>query len=317
MSLFMSRQGNDTDISGFLLVGFAETQQVRLMIFVMLLSLYMITLMTNMTIILILKSDPELNTPMYFFLMHLACLEACYLSVIIPKLLENLLAKTSIISFQGCAMQMFLFLFFGVAECFLLAAMAFDRYVAICYPLRYTIIMSRNVCWRMVTGSYVCGTIVGLVHTTVTFHLPFCGVTVNHFFCEIQPLLELVCGDTFLNEVQVIGVALFAIMLPFLLIILSYMGIIFTITRMPVLESRYKAFSTCSSHLIVVVLFYGTASSMYLKPKSSYSPPVDKVLSFSYTVLTPLLNPIIYSLRNKEIQGALRKLWKKMALQKL
>lgn len=313
----MSRQGNATAFSEFVLVGFAETQQFRLLIFVVLLCLYMVTLITNMMIVVILKSDPALSTPMYFFLMHLACLEVCYMSIIIPKLLENLLAKTTNISFQGCAMQMFLFLFFGVAECFFLAAMAFDRYVAICHPLCYTIVMSRSVCWRMVTGSYICGTIVGLVHTTVTFHMPFCGVTVNHFFCEIQPLLALICGDTFLNEVQVIGVALMAIMLPFLLIILSYIGIIFTITRMPVLENRYKAFSTCSSHLIVVILFYGTASSMYLKPRSSYFPPVDKVLSFSYTVITPLLNPIIYSLRNKEIQRALRKLLKKINLQKL
>uniref|UniRef100_A0A803TA37 Olfactory receptor n=1 Tax=Anolis carolinensis TaxID=28377 RepID=A0A803TA37_ANOCA len=298
---------NATILSGFILVGFTEMHQFHFLIFAVLLSLYMITLMTNTMIILIVKSDPVLNTPMYFFLMHLAFLEACYMSVIIPKLLENLMVKPNVISFLGCAVQMFLFLFFGVAECFLLAAMAVDRYVAICCPLRYTTIMSRNICWKMVTGSYICGTVVGLVHTTVTFRLPFCGVFINHFFCEVQPLLELVCGNTFQNELQVIGIALMAIMLPFLLIILSYIGIIFTIIRMPVLQSRYKAFSTCSSHLIVVVLFYGTASSMYLKPKSSYSPPVDKLLSFSYTVVTPLLNPIIYSLRNKEIQASLRK----------
>nr|XP_060636632.1 olfactory receptor 10C1-like [Anolis sagrei ordinatus] len=307
----MSMEENATILSGFILVGFNETHQFHFLIFALLLFLYIITLMTNTMIILIVKSDPVLSTPMYFFLMHLACLEACYMSVIIPKLLENLMVKPNVISFLGCAVQMFLFLFFGVAECFLLAAMAFDRYVAICCPLRYTTIMSRNICWKMVTGSYVCGTVVGLVHTTVTFSLPFCGVSIDHFFCEVQPLLELVCGDTFLNELQVIGVALMAIMLPFLLIILSYIGIIFTIIRMPVLESRYRAFSTCSSHLIVVVLFYGTASSMYLKPKSSYSPPVDKLLSFSYTVVTPLLNPIIYSLRNKEIRASLRKLLKK------
>ncbi|XP_062994337.1 olfactory receptor 10C1-like [Elgaria multicarinata webbii] len=308
----MSRQENTTNVSGFILVGFDETQEFHVLIFSVLLSLYIITLITNSLIILLVKSDPMLNTPMYFFLMHLAYLEACYMSVIIPKLLENLLVNPAVISFWGCAMQMFFFLFFGVAECFLLAVMAFDRYIAICHPLRYTTIMNRSVCWKMVTGSYICGIVVGLVHTTVTFHLPFCGVIVDHIFCEIQPLLELVCGDTFLNEVQVIGVAMMAIMLPFLLIILSYIGIIFTIIRMPVLESRYKAFSTCSSHLIVVTLFYGTASSMYLKPKSSYSPSVDKLLSFSYTVVTPLLNPIIYSLRNKEIQGSMRKLWKKI-----
>ncbi|XP_028558784.2 olfactory receptor 10A3-like [Podarcis muralis] len=313
----MSRQENATTLSAFILVGFSETHKFHVLIFVVLLSLYIITLMINSLIILLVKSDPMLNTPMYFFLMHLASLEGCYMSVIIPKLLENLLVNATFISFMGCAMQMFFFLFFGVAECFLLAAMAFDRYVAICHPLHYTIIMRRNVCWIMVTGSYICGTAVGLVHTTVTFRLQFCGVIINHFFCEIQPLLELVCGDTFLNEVQVIGIALMAIMLPFVLIILSYMGIIFAIMGMPVLERRYKAFSTCSSHLIVVILFYGTSSSMYLKPKSSYSPPLDKLLSFSYTVVTPLLNPIIYSLRNKEMQGALIKLWKKRVLVKV
>ncbi|XP_044295625.1 olfactory receptor 10C1-like [Varanus komodoensis] len=310
----MSRQENASVLSGFLLIGFEETHKFHLLIFAVLLSFYVGTLVINTLIILIVKTDPMLNTPMYFFLMHLAYLEVCYMSVTIPKLLENLLVNPASISFWGCAMQMFFFLCFGVAECFLLAVMAFDRYIAICHPLRYTVIMNRNVSWKMVTGSYICGIVVGLLHTTVTFHSSFCGVIIDHFFCEIQILLELVCGNTYLNEVQVIGVAFFAVALPFLLIILSYIGIIFTIAGMPVLESRHKAFSTCSSHLIVVTLFYGTASSMYLKPKYSYSPPVDKLLSFSYTVATPLLNPIIYSLRNKEIQGALKKLCKKIYL---
>lgn len=284
------------------------------LIFAVLLFLYIFTLIINALIILIVKSEPRLNTPMYFFLMHLAFLEACYMSVTIPKVLENLIVKPMFISFLGCATQLFLFLFFGVAECFLLAAMALDRYVAICHPLRYMNIMSGSICWTMVIGSYACGTFVGLIHTTVTFRLPFCDVVINHFFCEVQPLLELVCGDTFLNEVQVIVVAILAIMVPFLLIILSYIGIIFTIIGMTSVERRYKAFSTCSSHLIVVTLFYGTACSMYLKPKSIYFPPVDKLLSFSYTIATPLLNPIIYSLKNKAIQEALRRLWQKITL---
>ncbi|XP_053120590.1 olfactory receptor 10C1-like [Hemicordylus capensis] len=310
----MNSQENVTAISCFILAGFPEAHKFRFLIFSVLLSLYIITLMTNILIILTVKSDPILNTPMYFFLMHLAYLEVCYMSVIIPKLLETLLVDSEVISFLECAIQMFLFLFFGVAECFLLAAMAFDRYVAICHPLRYMTIMSRSTCWKMVTGSYIFGSIVGLIHTTVTFQLPFCGVVINHFFCEIQPLLGLVCNDTFINEVQVIGVAMLAIMLPFFLIILSYTGIIITLTGMSSLGSRHKAFSTCTSHLIVVILFYGTAGSMYLKPKSCYSPSVDKLLSFSYTIATPLLNPIIYSLKNKEIQGALKKLRRKMVL---
>lgn len=305
----MSNQENATVWSGFILVGFAEVHKFHFLIFAVLLCFYIITLITNTLIILIVKSDPMFNSPMYFFLMNLACLEACYMTVIIPKLLENLLVKPTVISFVGCAMQMFFFLFFGVAECFLLASMAIDRYIAICYPLRYSIIMNRNVCLKMVTGPYICGAIVGLLHTTITFSQPFCGVTINHFFCEIQPLLELLCGDTFLNEVQVIGVAMLAIMVPFLLILLSYTGIIFTIIGMSSIESKYKTFSTCSSHLIVVILFYGTACSTYLKPKSNYSPVLDNILSFSYTVVTPLLNPIIYSIRNNEIKGALSKLW--------
>ncbi|XP_066485482.1 olfactory receptor 10C1-like [Tiliqua scincoides] len=310
----MSSHENFTTPSRFILVGFPEAHKFHFLIFAVLLFLYIFTLMINFLIILTVKSEPRLNTPMYFFLMHLACLEACYMSVTIPKLLENLILKPTVISFLGCAMQMFFFLFFGVAECFLLAAMALDRYVAICHPLRYMIIMSRRVCWTMVIGSYTCGTVVGLVHTSVTFRLPFCGVVINHFFCEVQPLLELVCGDTFLNEVQVIGVAILAIMVPFLLIILSYSGILFAIVGMSSIESRYKAFSTCSSHLIVVTLFYGTACSMYLKPKSIYFPPVDKLLSFSYTIATPLLNPIIYSLKNKAIQEALRRFCQRMTL---
>ncbi|XP_077169616.1 olfactory receptor 10C1-like [Paroedura picta] len=305
----MNNQDNVTAWSGFILVGFSEFHKFHPLIFGLLLCLYIITLITNMLIVLLVKSDPLFNSPMYFFLMNLACLEACYMTVIIPKLLENLLVRPTVISFVGCAMQMFFFLFFGVAECFLLASMAIDRYIAICHPLRYSIIMNRNICLKMVTGPYLCGAVVGLVHTIVTFSQPFCRVVINHFFCEIQPLLELLCGDTFLNEVQVIGVAMLAIMVPFLLILLSYTGIIFTIVGMSSMESKYKAFSTCSSHLIVVILFYGTACSTYLKPKSNYSPALDNILSFSYTVVTPLLNPIIYSIRNKEIKGAMIKLW--------
>uniref|UniRef100_A0A8C3S5C1 Olfactory receptor n=1 Tax=Chelydra serpentina TaxID=8475 RepID=A0A8C3S5C1_CHESE len=295
---------------------FADHPELIWVLFVVflsvLLSLYILTLMANTLIIMIINVDHTLQTPMYFFLTHLSCLEVCYMSVIIPKMLENMLVEKMGISFVGCAMQMFFFLFFGVAECFLLAAMAFDRYVAICNPLCYMAIMSSSVCGKLVVGSYACGTIVSLVHTIITFSSPFCGLLINHFFCEIQPLLELLCGDTFLNEVQVIVVAVFAIVVPFLLVILSYVCILSTILKMPSAESRLKAFSTCSSHLVVVTLFYGSASFMYLRPKSTYSPPVDKLFSLSYTIVTPFLNPMIYSLRNEEVKGAIRKLWRKM-----
>ncbi|KAM9119081.1 olfactory receptor 10C1-like [Pangshura tecta] len=303
---------NHTAVSGFILLGFSEFHNLHLLLFTVLLFLYILTLMANTLIIMIINADRTLQTPMYFFLTHLSFLEVCYISVIIPKMLENVLVEKMGISFVGCAMQMFFFLFFGVAECFLLAAMAFDRYVAICNPLCYVVIMSSSVCRKLVVGSYVCGTIVGLVHTIITFSSPFCGLLINHFFCEIQPLLELLCGDTFLNEVQVVVVAVFAIMVPFLLVILSYVCILSTILKMPSAEGRLKAFSTCSSHLVVVTLFYGSASFMYLRPKSTYSPPVDKLFSLSYTIVTPCLNPMIYSLRNEEVKGAIRKLWRKM-----
>ncbi|XP_065271280.1 olfactory receptor 10C1-like [Emys orbicularis] len=303
---------NHTVVSRFILLGFSEFHDLHLLLFAVLLSLYILTLMANTLIIMIISSDHNLQTPMYFFLTHLSCLEVCYMSVIIPKMLENMLVEKMGISFVGCAMQMFFFLFFGVAECFLLAAMAFDWYIAICNPLCYMVIMSSSVCGKLVVGSYACGTIVGLVHTIITFSSPFCGLLINHFFCEIQPLLELLCGDTFLNEVQVIVVAVFAIMVPFLLVILSYVCILSTILKMPSAEGHLKAFSTCSSHLVLVTLFYGSASFMYLRPKSTYSPPVDKLFSLSYTIVTPFLNPMIYSLRNEEVKGAIRKLWRKM-----
>ncbi|NXC20484.1 O10C1 protein, partial [Corythaeola cristata] len=303
---------NLSEVSEFRLLGFSEVSHLHPLLFVVLFSLYILTLMANTVIALIINGDSTLHTPMYFFLTQLSCLDICYLSVIVPKILENLMVGTTGISKTGCAMQMFFFFFFGVAECFLLAAMSFDRYVAVCYPLHYIVIMSSKVCKSLVAGTYICGTAVGLVHTTITFSLPFCGLAINHFFCEIQPLLELLCGNTFPSEIQVIAVAVFAIVGPFLLIIYSYVRIILTVLKMSSAESQQKAFSTCFSHLLVVTLFYSTASSMYLQPKASYSASVNKLLSLSYTVMTPLLNPIIYSLRNEEVKGALRKRWTKI-----
>ncbi|NWV70250.1 O10C1 protein, partial [Malurus elegans] len=306
--------GNLSEVSEFKLLGFAEISHLQPLLFVVLLSLYILTLMANTVIAFLITADNTLHTPMYFFLTQLSCLDICYLSVIIPTILENLMVGTVGISKARCAMQMFFFLFFGVAECFLLAAMALDRFIAICYPLHYTIIMSSSLCKSLVAASYICGTAVGLVHTFTTFSSPLCGSAINHFFCEIQPLLELLCGDTAPRETQVIVVAVFAIVSPFLLVIYSYFHIISTILRMPSAESQQKAFSTCSSHLLVVTLFYGAAGSMYLRPKYSYCASVDKFLSLSYSVVTPLLNPIIYSLRNKEVKEALRKKWRKINL---
>ncbi|NXQ27558.1 O10C1 protein, partial [Alaudala cheleensis] len=306
--------GNLSGLSELRLLGFPEISHLHPLLFVVLFSLYILALMANTVIAVIINTDHTLHTPMYFFLTQLSCLDICYLSVIIPTILENLLVGTVSISKARCAMQMFSFLFFGVAECFLLAAMSLDRYFAICHPLHYTIIMSSRVCRSLVAGTYISGAAVGFVHTFITFSSPLCGSAIDHFFCEIQPLLDLLCGDTFPRELQVILVAVFAILTPFLLIIYSYIRIICTILHMASAESQQKAFSTCSSHLLVVTLFYGTAGSMYLRPKYSYWAPLDKFLSLSYSVVTPLLNPIIYGLRNKEVKGALKKKWRKRNL---
>ncbi|NWH26315.1 O10C1 protein, partial [Grus americana] len=300
---------NLSEMSKFRLLAFSEVSHFHPLLFVVLFCLYILTLMANTVIALLINGDNTLHTPTYFFT-QLSGLDIYYLSVIVPKILENLMVRTIIISKIGCAMQMFFFLFFGVAECFLLAATSFDPYMAICYPLYYTIIMNSRVCKSLLAGTYICGTAVGLVHTIITFSLAFCGLTINHFFCDSQPLLELLCGNTSPSEIQVIVVAVFAIVTPFVLITYSYIHIISTILKMSSAESQQKAFSTCSSHLLVVTLFYGTASSMYLWPKPSYSATVDKLLSLSHTVVTHLLNPIIYSLRNEEVKGALRKRWK-------
>ncbi|XP_062363956.1 olfactory receptor 10C1-like [Cinclus cinclus] len=298
--------GNLSGLSEFRLLGFSGTSPLHPLLFLVLLSLHFLTWMANTVIALITNSDNRLHTPMYFFLTQLSCWDICYLSVIIPSILENLMVGTVSISKTRCAMQMFSFLFFGVAECFLLAAMSLDGYFAVCCPLHYTMIMSSRVCRSLVVGAYICGTAVGLVHTLITFSSPLCGCAIDHFFCEIQPLLDLLCGNTLPSEIQVIVVAVFAILSPFSLVIYSYIGIVSAILHMASAESQEKAFSTCSSQLLVVTVFYGTAGSMYLRPKYSYCASVDKFLSLSYSLVTPLLNPIIYSLRNKEVKGALK-----------
>ncbi|XP_059725020.1 olfactory receptor 10C1-like [Haemorhous mexicanus] len=306
--------GNLSGLSEFRLLGFSGLSHLHPLLFVLLLSLYVLTLVANTVIAVTINTDNTLHTPMYFFLTQLSCLDICFLSTTIPAILENLMVGTVSISKTRCAMQMFSLLFFGVAECFLLAAMSLDRYSAVCHPLHYTVIMSSRVCSSLVAGSYICGAAVGLSHTLITFSSPLCGSAINHFFCEIQPLLDLLCGNTFPRELQVILVAVFAILSPFLLVLCSYIHIISTILHMASAESQQKAFSTCSSHLLVVTLFYGSAGSVYLRPKSTYCAAVDKFLSLSYSVLTPLLNPIIYSLRNKEVKGALKKKWRKINL---
>uniref|UniRef100_A0A8C3SHV5 Olfactory receptor n=1 Tax=Chelydra serpentina TaxID=8475 RepID=A0A8C3SHV5_CHESE len=299
---------NHTTVKEFILVGFSNHPNLQVPLFLIFLGIYAITLTGNVLIILVTSVDPALHSPMYFFLRNLASLEICFNLVIVPKMLVNLLMENKAISFAGCAAQMYFFFFFGAAECCLLAAMAYDRYVAICNPLHYPDIMNRRACFQLAGASWFSGFPVATVQTTWIFSLPFCGPNqVNHFFCDSPPVLELACADTSLFEIEALTATVLFILFPFLLILVSYVRIITTILRMPSEEGRRKAFSTCSSHLVVVTLFYGTASSTYFRPKSSYSPDIKKLISLSYTVVTPMLNPIIYSLRNKEVKSALRR----------
>uniref|UniRef100_A0A8C4Y5C0 Olfactory receptor n=1 Tax=Gopherus evgoodei TaxID=1825980 RepID=A0A8C4Y5C0_9SAUR len=296
---------NSTTITGFILLGFSDIPSLQHLFFSVFLVTYIVTLAGNLLIIVLTLADPALHTPMYFFLRNLSFLEMCYTSVNVPKMLRNLLSGDKTISFIGCAMQTYFTFFLGGSECFLLASMAYDRYVAICKPLHYPVFMNRKVSTGLVIGSWLSGLLVYFGLTSMVFILPFCrSHEINHFFCDIPPLLKLACGDTSRNEMIVFMVALFFVTFPFMLILMSYVCIISTILRVPSGAGRRKSFSICCSHLMVVTLFFGSVSIMYLKPNSSYSPDTDKFLSLSYTVITPLLNPIIYSLRNKEVKGA-------------
>ncbi|XP_067400068.1 olfactory receptor 10A7-like [Emydura macquarii macquarii] len=299
---------NHTMVTHFILLGFSNLSEMQALLFAMVLTSFTIVLTGNILIMFITTLDSSLHTPMYFFLRNLSFLDICYTSVTIPKMLANLLAENKSISFTGCAAQLYFYLFFATAECYLLAAMAYDRYVAISHPLRYTTVMNDRVCVRLVVASYVVGLPVSFGQTTLIFNLPFCGPNeIHHFFCDIPPLLKLACTDTYLNEVEVFAVAVLVVLAPFLLILTSYAHIILTIFKMSSAEGRRKAFSTCSSHLVVVILFFGSGSFIYFRPKSSYGADNDSVPALLYIVLTPMLNPIIYSLRNQEVKGVLRR----------
>ncbi|NXG15587.1 O10C1 protein, partial [Grallaria varia] len=301
--------GNQTSAVMFVIVGFSHQKDMNVIFFFLFLSIYIITVLGNLVILLVINTDPGLHTPMYFFLRNLSFLEICYTSVTLPRMLVNLLSGDRSISFAGCAAQMYFFVFFGSTECYLLAAMAYDRYRAICNPLHYMDIMNKKACMQLAASSWICGNLVALGHTTFIFSSPFCGSNaINHFFCDIQPVLMLLCGDTYWNEIQVILGGVFVILVPFMLILISYGLIISSILKIKTAKGRYKAFSTCFSHITVVTLFYGTGMFAYIHPKSSYSLDVDKVLSLFYSVVTPILNPVIYSLRNREVKGALFKM---------
>ncbi|CAI9168691.1 unnamed protein product [Rangifer tarandus platyrhynchus] len=292
----------------FILLGFADHPWLQLPLFIILLITYPMAMMGNIAIILVSKLDPRLHSPMYFFLTNLSFLDMCYTTSIVPQMLFNLGTSKKTISYMGCAVQLYFFHMMAGAESLLLAVMSFDRYVAICKPLHYTLIMKRRICILLVATVWLMGCTVGLGQTTYIFSLDFCGpCEIDHFFCDLPPILALACGDTSHSEAAVFVAAILCISSPFLLIIASYGRILAAVLIMPSPEGRQKALSTCSSHLLVVTLFYGSGSVTYLRPKASHSPGVDKLLALFYTVVTSMLNPVIYSLRNKEVKTALRR----------
>ncbi|XP_078506276.1 olfactory receptor 2D3-like [Lissotriton helveticus] len=270
--------------------------------------MYLVTAAGNIILVTACVCDARLHTPMYFFLVNLSFLDICYSSVTVPNMLVQLLT-TRTISFTGCAAQMYTYLLLGCTECLLLAVMAYDRYVAILFPLRYTVIMSSSVCITLASCCWISGSVMSLLDTIFTLQLPLCGsYVINHFFCEATTLIKMACVDTFATEMVIFSVGIFVLLLPSFFTMLSYVRIIVTILRIPSSAGRQKAFSTCASHLIVVTIFYGTAIFMYMKPVSKDSSNQDKMISVFYTVTPPMLNPMIYSLRNKDVKMSLKKL---------
>ncbi|XP_032074741.1 olfactory receptor 1019-like isoform X3 [Thamnophis elegans] len=262
--------------------------------------------------IVLIKTDSSLHIPMYFFLSNLAFVDINYSSSITPNMLVSLLTKRKSIGFAACAIQMFVFVICGSTECLLLAVMAFDRYVAICHPLRYSAIMTGKICVWLAGISYFLGIFYAVLHTTLSFSLTFCGSNmINHYYCDILPLIKLSCSDTHINETVLFAQVSINGVSTTVTILFSYASILITILNIRSTQSRRKAFSTCSSHLIVVSLFYGTIFFMYLRPSSSYSLEKDKVASLFYTVIIPMLNPLIYSLRNKEVKEAFWRMFRK------
>ncbi|XP_012517354.1 PREDICTED: putative olfactory receptor 10J6 [Propithecus coquereli] len=298
---------NLTEVTEFVFLGFSRFHEHQITLFVVFLILYTLILAGNVIIVTIIHIDHHLHTPMYFFLNILASSETMYTLVIIPRMLSSLVAQNQPISLAGCTTQMFFFVTLAINNCFLLTAMGYDRYVAICTPLRYTVIMSKKVCVQLMCGAFGIGLAMAAVQVTSIFTLPFCYRVVGHFFCDILPVMKLSCIDTTINEIINFVVSSFAILVPMGLVFISYVLIISTILKIASAEGRKKTFATCASHLTVVIVHYGCASIAYLKPKSENSVEQDLLLSVTYTIITPLLNPVVYSLRNKEVKDALRR----------
>ncbi|XP_007945955.2 olfactory receptor 6Y1 [Orycteropus afer afer] len=299
---------NHTATTYFILLGFPTWPSLQLLLFSIFLVTYLLTLLENSLIILAIRSDGQLHKPMYFFLSHLSFLEMWYVTVISPKMLIDFLSYDKSISFNGCMTQLYFFVTFVCTEYILLAVMAFDRYVAICNPLRYPVIMTNQLCGTLAGGCWFCGLMTAMIKMIFIARLHYCGIPhINHYFCDISPLLNVSCEDSSQAELVDFFLALMVIAVPLCVVVVSYATIITTILKIPSAQGRQKAFSTCASHLTVVTLFYSTTLFTYAHPKLMYAYNSNKVVSVLYTVIVPLLNPIIYCLRNREVKAALKK----------
>ncbi|XP_034352259.1 olfactory receptor 5D18-like [Arvicanthis niloticus] len=295
----------------FILLGFSDYPEIEVPLFLVFLTIYTITVVGNIGIIVIIRINPKLHTPMYFFLSHLSFVDFCYSSIIAPKMLVNLFVKDKTISFLECIVQYFFFAVFVVTESILLVVMAYDRFVAICRPLLYTVAMSQKLCLSLVVGSYAWGLTCSLTMTCSVVQLSFGGLnTIDHFFCEFSSLLVLSHSDTHVNQILLFSLSTTNALSTLLIILLSYAFILVTILKMQSSRGRQKAFSTCASHLTTITIFYGTIFFLYSVPNSSNSQLTFKVASLFYTLVIPMLNPLIYSLRNKDVKNTIRKIMK-------
>ncbi|XP_037360212.1 olfactory receptor 145-like [Talpa occidentalis] len=305
--------GNVSSVTEFILEGLTDRPDLQLPLFLLFLVMYMVCMLGNLGLIILIGLNSHLHTPMYFFLCNLSIIDMCYSSVFTPKMLINFISERNIISFPGCMTQLFFFCFFGISECCVLTSMACDRYVAICNPLMYSVAMSPKVCSSLMLGSYFMAFSSSLTHTLCMVRLTFCNAyIINHYMCDILPLLQLSCTSTYVNELAVFIVGGINTIVSTVTIFVSYGFILFSIFRISSTGSRSKAFSTCGSHIIAVSLFFGSASFMYLKPSSAGSMDQSKISSVFYTNVIPMMNPLIYSLRNKDVKLAMKRTLSRM-----
>ncbi|XP_054844509.1 olfactory receptor 1020-like [Eublepharis macularius] len=299
---------NQTRVVEFIFLGFSGIPYGHIYLFLVFLAIYLVTILGNLMIFTLIQLDSSLHSPMYYFLSHLSCLDICLSSVTVPKILVNFLCQRQTISYNQCMAQMFFLLSFTGTEAALLAVMSYDRYTAICKPLHYSRLMNTKVCILLASATWVWGFLDSTLHTALSASLDFCGVNqIHHIFCDLPPLMKIACGDTHTNEMVSHSASIFMGLSPFLVVLLSYFYILTSILRMQSNTRRHKAFSTCSSHLIVVSIYFGNGLLNYNQPSSGYSLETDTLVSTMYCIVPPMLNPLIYSLRNKEVKGALRK----------